>query len=53
LPDEFIERMSTIGKARHWKNWMRAEESRQEYLTGLGFPELAEIQSNYYRMLKD
>ena len=53
LPDEFIRRMSTVGKARHWKNWMRAEESRQEYLIGLGFPELAEIQSNYYRMLKD
>ena len=53
LPDEFIKRMAKIGKARHWKNWMKAEDAREEYLTGLGFPELAEIQKQYYRMLKD
>ena len=53
LPDEFIKRMAKIGKARHWKNWMKAEDAREEYLTGLGFPELAEVQKHYYRMLKD
>ena len=53
LPEEFIRRMSTIGKARHWKNWMRSENTREEYLMNLGFPELVEIQKQYYYMLKD
>ena len=53
LPDEFIRRMSTIGKARHWNNWMKSENARKDYLISLGFPELAEIQNKYYRMLKD
>jgi len=53
LPDEFIRRMSTIGKARHWNNWMKSENARKDYLINLGFPELAEIQNKYYRMLKD
>ena len=45
--------MPKIGTARHRKKWMKAEDAREEYLTGLGFPELAEIQKQYYRMLKD
>jgi len=53
LPRDFLERISRIGTGKEYTRLMQAQELREDYLSAMGRPDLAEVYKQYFFMLED
>ena len=53
LPRDFLERISRVGTGKEYTRLMQGQELRQDYLAGIGRPELAKVYEQYFFMLED
>ena len=53
LPRDFLERISRVGTGKEYTRLMQGQELRQDYLAGIGRPDLAKVYEQYFFMLED